>query len=258
MSESLRYQKQEVIDYLAGQYVAGQMTPLVLRRVEALRKEIPQLDNSIAALSDAFAEVHDVLPAPAFSHAQQDKIWAKIAPTTEMNKQKAVQTKTSFWDNLFVWRGLGISSLAALFVMISFFGLSPNATTASPAYFASMSPASANLAQAQPVYVISIYKASDEQPPEMVLQWVKNNQDKSHNAMIKKTELHIWSEDKKTNALAYIGMQPKANEPIRLSKASWKAITESKRLLVTNSAKAPDAQSTLFTGLCLQLKSWKT
>lgn len=263
MSRSLRYENKVVIDHLASQYVAGALTPLVRRRIETLRQNNASLDQAVAQMSDAFSELHDVLTQPDFSPVQQENVWQQIQTATQAPLEDQTKKKASFWENITLWRGVSFASIAML-LLTTFLPMlqKPTSDQVSPAYFASLSPATNTMAinsADKPVYVISVYKGDDTKPSTLVMQWVKNSQDKSLNQMVKTTELHIWSENKDDQALVYIGQQPKANAPIGLTKASWQSIKNSRRLLITTSAsKKPNAATTRFSGICLQLKSWKT
>lgn len=263
MSRSLRYENSAVINHLANQYIAGEVTPLVRRRIETLRANNEKLDKAIAQMSDAFSELHDALHQPDFSPAQQEKVWQQIQHATQAPAKEQTKKKTSFWENISLWRGVSFASIAMLVLTIFMPMLQkPTSDQVSPAYFASLSPATntnVNINANKPVYVISVYKGTDKKPSTLVMQWVKNSQDKSLNQMVKTTELHIWSENKNDQALVYIGKQPKADAPIGLTKASWQAIKNSRRLFITTSAsEKPNADTTRFSGVCLQLKSWKT
>jgi len=260
MSRILRYENTTILEHLASQYVAGHLTQRVRQRVEALRVNNSELDQRIAHWSDTFCELHEVLVQPDFSKSQQTSAWQQIELGIQTNPVNN-NDKPAFWQGLMFWRGVSFSSVAMM-LTLTFFNITSEQASISPAYFASLSPTdtvASDKNKDKPVYVISVYKGTDEKPSTLVMQWVKNSQDKSLNEMVKSSELHIWSEAKGGQGLVYIGKQPKADAPIQLSKASWSAIKNSSRLLITTSGEtAPDADNTRFEGLCLQLKSWKT
>ena len=262
MSRSLRYQNPTIINHLASQYVSGDMTPRVRQRVDRLMLEIPAMAESIGQWQDAFSELHEHLDSPAFTKQQQAKVWARINAKTQLQSNKPTVSglaRVRAWINQRWWASfsLGAASVAMVLLIIPFVLQQTPQSTLSPAYVASMSPVDAEGSTLAPVYVVSVYKGNDGQRPQLVTQWVKNMADEAISQQAKGQVLHLWSEDKETQTLRYLGTQPKANEPFTLDKAAWQAIVNSHRLLVTNSASIQSTKTPLFTGLCLQLQSWK-
>lgn len=254
MSRSLRYQDPVICDYLASQYVAGNMTPRVRRRVEALLITTPELDRAIARWADSFAELHIRLPEPQVSMKTQQDSWKAIEKAIHTETAKDTKAKSSFWDSLFVWRfTTGGTALASMLMAYMLFIASPVEQTvviAGPDYLANMSAQGDSLNNIR--FVITAYKKTEQnQASRLHVQWLKGGTRKTDQM------LHLWAEDKETKAMTYIGLLPEKADDWSLTKSSWKAVTTSQRLLMTADNKVPSAGNTLFSGLCLQLKAWK-
>ena len=126
---------------------------------------------------------------------------------------------------------------------------SPVVQTVSASYLAIM-----NLhdqTQGKPEFVISVYQKNEQNPSRLHIQWSEDSNKQWHNAM------HLWSEDKQTGQVVYVGKRPPKGEPWHLQKSEWQTITQSGRLLMTNNAEIPNQTNTVFSGICLQLKAWK-
>ena len=257
MSRCVRYQNPVICEYLASQYVAGQMTPRVRRRLQTLIETTPELDRAIARWADSFVEVHEHLPA-IDTTIDSESTWQHIED--QLNLSSEVNHKSSspnFWDQLFVWRittGIGaFASFALAFIL--WFSVPTTVIqqplVGGPSYLANMTSHGDNADNIQ--FVISAYKKNDSMPASRLhVQWSQAH------AGQPERELHLWAEDKDSGQLTYIGIQPPKDEAWNLTKPGWKAIANSRRLLMTGNNQVPTDNNTIFSGLCLQLKAWKT
>jgi len=251
MSSCLRYQNPKIYEHLASQYVAGNLTRRVRQRIENLSKTVPELDRAIADWADSFAELHEKMPHPAFENERLSSMWRSIDQRIVIEPtDKERQNKGSFFKELFVWKlATGVGALASLMMAIMLWNASLNQTVSGPSYLANMSVH--NDAENLTQFVISAYAKNDDQPSRLHLQWTK-----SKTTETSFTNLHLWAEDKETGKLSYIGLKPKEGEAWNLTKATWKAITNSRRLIMTTDKTFTD-ENTVFSGICLQLKEWK-
>ena len=259
MSRSLRYQNPDICYHLASQYVAGVMTKRVRRRTQALREKTPELDRAIAFFSDEFSILHERLPEAKLAKALENKIWRKIeseialpnaSPQTAHAKSKNHQN--SWWYNVVVWRSLsGIGALASVMLAIILVFTTPQSPVqVGPSYLANMSAQDDPNQRIQ--FVISAYAKRDDSSSRLHVQWLKEHTGQTLHP------LHLWTEDRETGKLIYIGLKPERGHFWDLSKQSWTAITNSRRLLITADTQEPSGENILFSGLCLQLKEWKS
>lgn len=258
MSRCLRYRNPEVCEYLASQYIAGHMTARVRRRLQALLMTTPELDRAVARWADCFVEVHEHLPPTTVSATDHDSTWQQIEQQLNVNLNNVDKpSSNSFWDQLLLWRiTTGIGALAS-FTLAWVLWLSvptvlaPTPTLSGPSYLANMTLHGDSADNIQ--FVISAYKKNDSLPVSRLhVQWSKEHAQQTN------SELHLWAEDKDSGQLTYIGIQPSKDEAWNLTKPSWKAIANSRRLLMTANNQRPTDTNTIFSGLCLQLKAWKT
>lgn len=249
---ALRYRNPVICEHLASQYVTGVMTPRVRSRLETLLDVTPELNRAVAFWSDQMAEIQFDLP----EQTANDTLWNKIeALTPEKQNTRSNKDKetTSWWKNLLLWQTTGIigtvSSLAlALMLFIAPLNNTPSLKTA-PSYMAAMSrhnDTSDNIR-----FVINAYKKTEDTPSTLFVQWSQREPRKNSDA------LFLWAEDKDTGELTYIGSEPTKGEPWHLTKPTWKAISNSSRLLVTRDQQQPTQTNTLFSGPCVQLTDWK-
>lgn len=259
MSRSVRYQNPVIQEHLAGQYVAGLMTPRVRARTEALQEKIPTLDQVIKQWADTLA----VIPAQLPEVNPSPKSWAAIDQQlglSEVPKQAATE-KTSWWQNLAFWRMTGIASLASCLCLAIAFGLFVSQSNEkinllatapkTPNYMAAMSPNQASDNTSDIRFVINAYEKTEKNPSRLFVQWSKNSPRKN------KQRFHLWAEDRETGELTYIGEEPENGELWNLNKPTWTAVSNSGRLLATQNMHKPTKANTLFIGPCIQLNGWK-
>lgn len=283
MSGSLRYKNPVIYEHLAHQYVAGSITPQVRARIESLRQTVPELDRAISKIADDFSDIHLQLPSTSMQSKDLDRIWDNIDSKipNEMPRSFA-QDKTEnlgFWNSLFFWRftaGLGMAMSCALGLvllpahivppaglgladvpkdaLIDALELKSDAAIPSipqgPSYLATMAAHDDPNAVVQ--FIISAYSKQPGVPSRLHLQWSE-----AHAGKVSHPPLHLWAEDRDSGELTYIGMQPQKEKPWDLNKATWTAVSNSSRLLMTTNELLPNKTNLTFSGNCLQLKPWK-
>lgn len=87
MSRSLRYSNPDVCDQLAAQYVAGDMTARVRRRMEQLMREHPPLKAAVADWSDRMMPLQNRYP----EQAPPASLWRQIDPVGAIKEAAAQQ-----------------------------------------------------------------------------------------------------------------------------------------------------------------------
>lgn len=250
MSDSLRYRNLEVCEHLAAQYVTGVMTPRVNRRMQRLIETVPEIRQAVAFWAEQLAEVQYELPEQQAS----EKLLKRINQQLGFAEK---QSKSAWWQKLGLWQASSFASMAlAAILAVNLFAVKPDVTPPLPvieavgaSYLAIM-----NLhdqANEQPEFIISVYQKNEQNPSRLHIQWSEDSDKQWRNAA------HLWSEDKKTGQIVYIGKRPAKGEPWHLQKPQWQTITQSSRLLMTNNTEMPNQDNTVFSGICLQLKAWK-
>lgn len=263
MPRCLRYQNPLIYNHLASQYVAGVMTLRVRLRTERLRQTTPELDRAIAHWADQFSQLHEQLPEATMASDVTDRLWQNIdaeieqqALQLEKKQQQKTNSLSALWDNVIAWRLFsGVGALASMVFAIMLFVASPEPSISGPSYLANMvahSGSDAQNRQENIQFVISAYAKHDDAPSRLHVQWSKDHAGKTSHP-----PLHLWAEDRETGKLTYIGVQPPKGENWDLTKPTWTAVANSRRLLMTADAQQPSDNNTLFSGFCLQLKAWK-
>lgn len=271
MPRSVRYTHPIICEHLAGQYVAGVMSPLVRARTETLIKQTPELAKTVASWAERFAGLQTQLPEEPISRPMWESIDQKITLLDQSNTQDKTPQSVHWWHNLLLWRATGITGLATSFALAMLFIFSPapapievlvdvpvnapvpNAVVNSPpSYMAAMSrQLDADTTEDSIRFVINAYKKTDSAPSRLFVQWSERQPRQNTQA------LHLWAEDIETGALTYIGVEPAAGEPWALNKSTWAAVSNSGRLLMTADDDIPTVANTLFSGPCVQLGSWQ-
>jgi len=200
MPRSVRYTHPIICEHLAGQYVAGVMSPLVRARTETLIKQTPELAKTVASWAERFAGLQTQLPEEPISRPMWESIDQKITLLDQSNTQDKTPQSVHWWHNLLLWRATGITGLATSFALAMLF---------------IFSPAPAPIIR----FVINAYKKTDSAPSRLFVQWSERQPRQNTQA------LHLWAEDIETGALTYIGVEPAAGEPWALNKSTWAAVS---------------------------------
>lgn len=240
----LRYRQPEVCDHLAAQYVAGSMTARVRARTETLIESTPELRRAVAFWADQFAELQYQLPE---SQPVAD-VWQNIAKATKPENTENWWSK--LLQSLRFWQSAALIGAVASMALFAVVVITPVATPQqAPSYMAAMAPH--QQAKADVHFVVTAYGKTSNEPSKLVVQWSKR-----HPRQVK-DRLHLWAEDIQSGELTYLGQEPDPESSWHLTKARWQAVTNSSRLIMTVDQSSPDATNTLFSGQCVQLKSWK-
>ena len=258
MSRCLRYRNLTICDHLASQYVAGSLSFRVRARIEKLVETVPELERAIANWSDNFSPLHEHMLVD-ISSKNVDTVWSKIDKQIEhyerkTQKQANAESGISLFNQLFAWKvSTAFASLVAAVFAALLLTTEPDIITkqTGPDYLANMTIHNDDVGQVQ--FVITVYGKTEQAPSKLHVQWSKN---RSESLDVSKT-LHLWAEDRDTGQLTYIGIEPEKGQSWNLTKPTWKAIANSSRLLMTKEKEMLE-DNIVFSGDCLQLKSWKS
>ncbi|MGH1486476.1 MAG: hypothetical protein ACRBCI_09670 [Cellvibrionaceae bacterium] len=260
---SLRYRKPEVCEHLAGQYVAGSMTPRVRSRMEHLIAVTPELNRAVTFWADQFSDLQYQLPeqtpsADLWSSIDKRVNIAEAHSEKTANKQLDAKQKSP-WGELLFWRITGVAGFVSS-VLLAFFVVFTSTNVpivtdpaslatirSAPSYMAAMSQHNGD---DDIRFVINAYSKAEGVPSRLFVQWSQRH------PRADMAPLHLWAEDKDTGELSYIGVEPDKGELWNLTKPTWTAISNSSRLLMTANAQLPDQNNLVFSGPCVQLADW--
>lgn len=248
-----RYQNPKIRSHLASQFVLGTLSPKVKQKVIRLIKMDKELEQAVYQWQNRLEPINtsteDVQPPK--------KVWAKLSRELDFSEQ----TKPSWWQSLFLWRG--ISALSLVLMLSLFIGQynieqtdsTPNLALQGPSYLAVLTSTKESN-QVLPELIVSAYKSAEAGQSELHIQWNKNTDDKQDFILDNSQSLTLWAIDKNTGQQVSLGPLVSANNKQKLSVAQWQLIKNSKELWLTKGNSATDP--VLFKGDCLQLSSWKT
>ncbi|MGS2717899.1 hypothetical protein ACVBE9_06995 [Eionea flava] len=261
MSTPLRYRQPEICDHLAGQYVAGLVTPRVRIRIEQLAGVTPELSRAIARWSDAFVELQQPLNESLKNNQKLgvidfDTVWHSVNNNVEAksSEKNPVNLLKNVKSALTTWKLIASGSALASIFMVGFLLLSSPQVTSpvmiNASYLATMQIHGSQKETTQ--FVISAYAKQETSPSRLAIQWVNGNVETEHST------LHLWAEDRESGELTYIGLQELSNHSVALSKPEWLAISNSRRLLMTKTKSVSNEDNIVFSGLCLSLAQWQS
>ena len=248
-----RYQNPKIRSHLASQFALGTLSPKVKQKVIRLMQIDPELEQAVYQWQNRLEPINtgtdDVIPPK--------KVWTELS--RELNFSK--QTKPSWWQSLFLWRGVSALSFALMLsLFIGKFGLehtntTPNLALQGPNYLAVLTSTEESN-KALPELIVSAYKHSEAGQSELHIQWNKNTDHQQDFKLESDQSLTLWTIDKETGQQVSLGPLVSTNNKQKLSVAQWQQIKSSKELWLTKGNKITDP--VLFKGECLQLSSWKT
>ncbi len=253
MSGSLRYDHPELCDRLAAQYVAGDMTPRVRRRMEVLIDRHPRLKEAVQQWADRLLPLQDNYPKVQPPETLWQRIEAGLgvdAESTQTRPPVNAEPECSLWErlwgNLGLWRATGLGGMAVsllLVVTLSLNLLQPN--TPSGADY--MAPLSLN---GDVALVVSGYRGGEGKSAWLAAQW-SGRLDKKPEG-----ELHLWAETGEQREWVYLGNLATDNWRWAVDKEGWEAVKSSHRLAVNTSPEQFNPQLALLEGPCIQLTQW--
>ena len=113
--------KPELIDRLASEYVLGTLSGHARRRFAAwtvndaaLRRTVTEWESRLTPMAAAIAEAR---PNP--------RVWQGVAAAIAPTIVSRPAQRSSFWDNLAFWRGIGLSTSGIAAALMVFIGVRP-------------------------------------------------------------------------------------------------------------------------------------
>ena len=248
MSRGLRYNRPELADRLAAQYVAGEMTPLVRRRMETLLPQSPVLVAAVEEWASRLQPLQQHMP----ERAPAAEVWAGIerrldqlqhpAHSHPKDRSTALSLWQSLWSSLLLWRSVAVASV--VMVVLSWTLLAPPAVSPTPSYLAPLS------SQSEVALVVSGYQGTEPGSSWLSLQW-SSGADRPE-----ADELHLWAETGEGRELVYLGSLQDRGTRWSLDAEQWQAIKYSHRLFVNEDPEQLNIELALLEGPCLQIGAW--
>ncbi len=236
MPGAMRYQKPQVQERLAREYVLGTMTAAVRRRFQRLLNADADLQKQVLRWEQHLQPLADQLPPQTPPRA----IWNALAQRLGHAPQASVQ-KTGWLSSLALWRGFSALASTAVLVLAVILVRTPEVRPAD--YLAVMAAEES---------VASIVASARKAPWELTLELVKTP------PLASDKTLHLWAVSAETgqiHSLGALGNEAKQQRP--LSEQEWLLIKGAHSLIVTEEANAaaPDQPSgpVRYRGLCVQL-----
>lgn len=235
MPGAMRYQKPQVQERLAREYVLGTMTAAVRRRFQRLLSADADLQKQVLRWEQHLQPLADQLPPQTPPRA----IWSALA--LRLGRVQPSTQKQGWLSSLALWRGF--SALASTAVLVLAVILVRTPEVRSTDYLAVM---------AADESVASIVASARKAPWELTLELVKTP------PLASDKTLHLWAVSAETgqiHSLGALGNEAKQQRP--LSEQEWLLIKGAHSLIVTEEANAAaPAQPSgpvRYRGLCVQL-----
>jgi anti-sigma-K factor RskA len=236
----MRYQRKDIQEHLAQQYVLGHLSGRVKRRVEVLIKHDQVFEEVIykwqAHLATLMHSVADEKPP--------QRVWKALERKTE-------QASASSDGLVSLWRYAGLVSFVMLCTVSLLLWqqlqepvLSHQST---PGYLAIMSTPEQPQTTA---FVLAAYQGKKPGHSVLKLQW-EQSQSEQDRTRFKKDKLFLWSIERDTGNRFEIGLLSSLTADGVLSKDAWLKIKNSAELQISLDGKV------VFQGPCLQLAKWQ-
>jgi len=236
MPGAMRYQKPQVQERLAREYVLGTMNAAVRRRFQRLLSADADLQKQVQRWEQHLQPLADQLPALMPPRA----IWRALAQRLGHAPQHSAH-KSGWLSSLALWRGLSALSSTAVLVLALILVQTPEAR--SPSYLAVMAGGES---------VASIVATAHKAPWELTLELVKTP------PLASDRTLHLWAVSAETgniHPLGALGTDTKQQRP--LTEQQWLLIKGAHSLIVTEEATSAaldqPAGPVHYSGLCVQL-----
>lgn len=249
MSRSLRYDNPELCELLAAQYVAGDMTPRVRRRMDRLLPHHPELQAAVARWSDRLVPLQAGYPG----QAPPDHLWSRIE--SQLDRTDTAGTPEQPASNRYgfglgrlmdAWRLTAVAGVFASLVLTVSLILTQSQST-EPVGADYMAPLSWN---GDVAMVVSGYRGTDERPAWLSAQWSDRLDTRPEG------ELHLWAETGKDRDWVYLGPVTPENRRWSLDAEAWQAVKYSHRLVVNTNPTTISPQLALLEGPCIRLTQW--
>ncbi len=238
-----RYQQPEVAEHLASQYVLGQLSILVTKRLERLRLEYDYklIDERISYWEQKLSPLNEKTPELAPS----PQTWKNIQKQLKFNA--APQKQVSWVSSILNPKWFGAISFACC---LMFAVLLINGSF-----------------EEDPLSYVAVMETSDNQP-----QMVAATYGNSKNLVLDIIELpeiaetesfELWVTSKTDNQIRSLGQVPKDMTSFQrqLSEAEWRLIKDSSYLILSieeegGSPIGEPSELVVSRGLCIRLSAW--
>lgn len=251
MSRSLRYSNPDVCDQLAAQYVAGDMSARVRRRMEQLMRDHPPLRAAVAEWSDRMVPLHNRFaeqtpPVDVWRQIEQSLPAVRETPHVTPGKTSLLKRIGAVVNPGVLWPAITGGALVALVMFTLNLGVFRSPVSVGPAYMAPLSW------EGNVALVVSGYRGYGDQPAWLSAQWSARLDERPQGAT------HLWAETGDDREWVYLGAITPENRRWDLDAEGWQAVMNAHRLMVNDNPGEIQPQLALMEGPCIQLSYWET
>ncbi|MDH5327188.1 MAG: hypothetical protein OEZ68_18260 [Gammaproteobacteria bacterium] len=246
-------QEMSDIEMLAAEYALGSLSGTDLERFKQLMNENPEAQRLVVKWQEVLvplnAQTPEIEPPPRVLDTLMQKI---AAPESRSTSQPTSQTKTSWWQNLSVWRPLALGNGMLSLGLAVFIG------------FQVMQPTTDTDVTAGDLVYVGVLEDATQKPKVAVLAYNKpfRLEIKSKNKLVPEQgrELRLWMVDKNSNQTVFLTSVQAGQTRIDVDEPLWEKLKTAKQLVVSAdpvaSEKSQPSELILFKGACVNLKNW--
>ncbi|GAB3019662.1 anti-sigma factor [Bowmanella dokdonensis] len=243
MSESItRYEREEILDHLASQYVLGTLPVRVRKRVEGLCRTNLRLRQKIQYWQAHFSELDEAVPPLTPAATQWQGITEALFEPARDNDRRSSARQLMFYR----WLSAGSLVIAVLFALALWL---PTHRTDPLSYVAVMT------GQAQSANLVATTYGDSRLLALEVIELPPLAENES---------FELWVKSKTDRQLRSLGTLPKdqTSWQRQLSEAQWRLIKDSHSLLLTREERggSPIGEpmgEVVSSGLCVRLSMWE-
>jgi len=232
-------------EMLAAEYVLGSLSGDDLARFKKLLNENPEVQGLVVKWQEALVPLNDQTPEVEPPPRVLKTILQKISTSSP-------QTKTSWWQNLNVWRPLALGNGVLSVCLAVFIG-----------FQVMQAPVDTPVTTGDLIYV-GVLENAEKKPKVAVLAYNKpfRLEIKSKKKLLPEQgrELRLWMVDKESSQTVFLTGLPAGQTLINVDDALWKKLKKAKQLVISTdpiaSAKTQPSAQILFKGACVNLKNW--
>ncbi len=238
---------QDMSDFemLAAEYVLGSLSGAELERFKQLLGENPEVQRLVVKWQETLVPLNEqtpeVEPPPRVLNTLMQKISAP-----------ASHTKTSWWQNLNVWRPLALGNSVLSVCLAVFVG------------FQLMQPGVDTGVTTGDLVYVGVLEDTEQKPKVAVLAYNKpfRLEIKSKKKLLVEQgrELRLWMVDKENDQTVFLATVQSGQTRIDVDETLWEKLKTAKQLVISAdpvaSEKTQPTGQILFNGACVNLKDW--
>jgi len=233
------------IEMLAAEYVLGSLSGADLERFRKQMNEDPKVQGLVVAWQEKLVPLNEQTPEVAPPARVLNTLMQKISTP-------APQAKTSWWQNLNIWRPLALGNGLLSACLVVFIG------------FQLMQPAVDTEDAISDLVYVGVLNNPEQKPKVAILAYNKpfRLEIKSKKELMAEQgrELRLWMVDKESEKTVFLTVVQAGQKEISVNKELWEKMKKAKQLVISAdpiaSEKSQPSEQILFKGVCVNLKDW--